>query len=161
LTGLDLTPAMLDIGRKKLNRAGASAELWTGDASAVPAPNASFDVVTMGFGLRNLEVPRQGLKEMQRLLTPGGKALILEFAPCRPNLLGHCYRCYLRHIIPHIGAWLTGSKQAYTHLCTSIQGFWGPEQMIRIMQDVGFQDVQAEPLSGKIAYLYAGTNHDA
>jgi len=157
LAGLDVTPAMLHIGQRKLKRAGASAQLMTGDAQAVPVPDASFEVVTIGFGLRNLEDPQQGLEEMRRLLAPGGRALILEFAPAQPGWFGAAYGYYLRHVIPRLGGWITGSRPAYTYLSHSIQEFFAPERMVRTMKGIGFKDVQAEALTGRIAYIYVGT----
>jgi demethylmenaquinone methyltransferase/2-methoxy-6-polyprenyl-1,4-benzoquinol methylase len=160
LTGLDLTEPMLDLARTKLDRLGADVTLLPGDAVQVPVDNGAFDVVTMGFGLRNLEDPMQGLREMARILKPGGKALILEFAPAPKGGFGAVYNLYLRFIIPVLGGIITGSKQAYRHLSTSIQGFFEPDHFVQSMGTAGFNAVEAVPLSGGIAYIYQGTKLD-
>jgi len=157
LTGLDLTQAMLDLAKKKLALRGITAELICGDAVVVPVADQAFDRVTIGFGLRNIEDPMQGLKEMCRILKPGGKVLILEFAPAPAGLFGAVYGFYLRHIIPVLGGLITGSRQAYSHLSTSIEGFFAPTHMVKAMGQAGFNTVQAVPLSGGIAYIYIGT----
>ena len=91
------------------------------------------------------------------MLKPGGKVLILEFAPAPKGLFGAVYGVYLRHIIPVLGGLITGSRQAYSHLSTSIEGFFARDHMLQAMQEVGFDTVQAVPLSGGIAYIYMGT----
>ncbi len=157
LTGLDLTQAMLDLAEVKLVRRGIKAELICGDAVSMSVADQTFDRVTIGFGLRNMEEPMQGLVEMHRLLKPGGKVLILEFAPAPKGLFGAVYGVYLRHIIPVLGGLITGSRQAYSHLSTSIEGFFARDHMVEAMEGVGFEAVRAVPLSGGIAYIYIGT----
>ncbi len=157
LVGLDLTQAMLDLAEKKLTMGAIKNELICGDAVAVPRPDQSFDRVTIGFGLRNIEDPMLGLKEMYRILKPGGKVLILEFAPAPKGLFGAVYGLYLRYVIPVLGGLITGSRQAYSHLSTSIEGFFAQAHMVSAMEEVGFGEVQAVPLSGGIAYIYIGT----
>jgi len=157
LTGLDLTQPMLDLADVKLERHSVKGELICGDAVAVPCPDELYDRVTIGFGLRNIEDPMQGLVEMHRILKPGGRVLILEFAPAPKGLFGAVYGVYLRHVIPVLGGLITGSRQAYSHLSTSIEGFFARDHMVSAMQDAGFEAVEAVPLSGGIAYIYIGT----
>ena len=157
LAGLDLTQAMLDLAEKKLASRGMTADLICGDAVQVPRPDRTFDRVTIGFGLRNFEDPMKGLVEMCRILKPGGRVLILEFAPAPKGLFGAVYGLYLRHVIPRLGGLITGSRQAYSHLSTSIEGFFAPTHMVQAMAEAGFDTVQAVPLSGGIAYIYIGT----
>jgi demethylmenaquinone methyltransferase/2-methoxy-6-polyprenyl-1,4-benzoquinol methylase len=157
LTGLDLTQPMLDLAKVKLARTSVKGELICGDAVAVPCPDQTYDRVTIGFGLRNIEDPSAGLVEMHRILKPGGRVLILEFAPAPKGLFGAVYGVYLRHIIPVLGGLITGSRQAYSHLSTSIEGFFARDHMVSAMQEVGFDAVEAVPLSGGIAYIYIGT----
>lgn len=157
LTGLDLTQAMLDLAQVKLARLGIDAELMCGDAANMSVADRSFDRVTMGFGLRNLEDPAQGLKEMRRILKAQGKAVILEFAPAPKGVFGAVYGVYLRRAIPVLGGLITGSRQAYEHLSTSIESFFEPKHMAQAMIQAGFAEVEAVPLSGGIAYIYIGT----
>lgn len=157
LTGLDLTQAMLDLAQVKLAKTAITGKLICGDAVRVPCPDHTYDRVTIGFGLRNIEAPMQGLAEMHRILKPDGKVLILEFAPAPAGLFGAVYGLYLRHIIPVLGGLITGSRQAYSHLSTSIEGFFARDHMVSAMQEAGFDAVRAVPLSGGIAYIYIGT----
>ena len=156
--GADVTQPMLDIGREKLRRAGAGARtrLILADALALPLEDRAFDVATMGFGLRNLEDPLRGIGEMARVLKPGGRALILEFAPTQPGLSGRLYGWYLNALIPKLGGIITGSTLAYEHLSQSIQGFFEPETLVGAMKNKGFKETRAVPLFGRIAYIYVG-----
>lgn len=157
--GVDMTQAMLDIAEQKLQRRQAQQDvrLICADAMELPVQDNSFDVATMGFGLRNLEDPAQGLLEMARVLKPGGRALILEFAPAQKTLWGRLYSVYLQTLIPLIGGAVTGSKVAYQHLSSSIQGFFQPARLRAAMENCGFADVQGHALFGKIAYIYVAT----
>ncbi len=156
--GVDLTEDMLALGKTKAERQGLQTrlELRCGDAEALPCESDSFDVATMGFGLRNLPCPVAGLQEMQRVLKPGGKVLILEFAPAPRGFFGAVYKLYLTRIIPILGGLVSGSRQAYQHLATSVQEFFVPDQLLGHLREQGFEQVQAIPLSGKIAYIYVG-----
>ena len=157
--GVDLTEDMLVLGQAKTERAGMQSrlELHCGDAEDLPYESGSFDVVTMGFGLRNLPHPMTGIQEIYRVLKPGGKALILEFAPAPRGLFGWIYRFYLTRIIPVLGGLVSGSRRAYQYLASSVQGFFVPEQLQGHLREQGFTDVKAIPLSGRIAYIYVGT----
>jgi len=159
LVGVDMTQAMLDVAQRKLQgrQAQEDVRLICADAQDLPVQDNSFDVATMGFGLRNLEDPVQGLREMGRVLKPGARALILEFAPAQKTLFGRLYARYLQTMIPVIGGVVTGSKVAYEHLSCSIQGFFQPARLLDTMQDCGFSDTWAHALFGKIAYIYVGT----
>jgi demethylmenaquinone methyltransferase/2-methoxy-6-polyprenyl-1,4-benzoquinol methylase len=157
--GVDMTQAMLDVAEQKIRRLQAQEDvrLICADAQKLPVPDDSFDVATMGFGLRNLEDPAQGLREMGRVLKPGARALILEFAPAQKTFFGRLYTWYLQTMVPFIGGVVTGSKGAYEHLSCSIQGFFQPPRLLATMQDCGFSDTRAHALFGKIAYIYVGT----
>ena len=157
--GVDMTQAMLDVAAQKIRHLQAQEDvrLICADAQKLPVPDNSFDLATMGFGLRNLEDPTQGLCEMGRVLRPGARALILEFAPAQKTFFGRLYAWYLQTLIPVIGGVVTGSKVAYEHLSCSIQGFFQPPRLLATMQDCGFSDTWAHALFGKIAYIYVGT----
>ena len=156
--GVDFSQKMLEGGRKKASRVrpGAGASLFPGDAQALPFADAAFDIVTMGFGLRNLSDKPQGILEAARVLRPGGRLFILEFAPPPQSLLSAPYRFYLGRILPVIGGIVSANKGAYHYLADSIHGFLRPEEVAAIMEATGLTDVSSHPLTGKIAYLYRG-----
>lgn len=158
MTGLDLTPAMLEIAQQKKERLCPNAQMSfiEGDAMALSVPDVSVDITSMGFGLRNLPDPCVGLKELYRVLKPQGRALVLEFAPAQKGLFGRFYGFYLKYLIPRIGGFITGSKMAYEHLADSIEGFFEPDRIVETMTEIGFKDVKAIALFGKIAYIYVG-----
>ena len=158
LVGVDATEPMLDIGHQKLEKIGADGctKLLCADALDLPLEDASFDIATMGFGLRNLEDPRRGLKEMHRVLKPGGRVLILEFAPVPRGPFGWLYKVYLNGVVPCLGGLMTGSFSAYRHLSTSIQDFFFPEYLVGLMKTQEFKEIRAIPLFGKIAFIYVG-----
>jgi demethylmenaquinone methyltransferase / 2-methoxy-6-polyprenyl-1,4-benzoquinol methylase len=109
------------------------------DALRLPFADSSFDLVTTAFGFRNLANYEAGLREIQRILKPGGTIAILEFAEPPDNPLGHLYRWYFRRILPRIGAWLSGDSSAYTYLPKSVSRFFRPRELSALMSAVGYQ----------------------
>jgi demethylmenaquinone methyltransferase / 2-methoxy-6-polyprenyl-1,4-benzoquinol methylase len=156
--GIDMAERMLDVGRAKLRGLSTSAQvtLAVGDATAIPFPDRSFDAVTISFGIRNVANVGTALREMLRVLRPGGRALILEFSlPARPALRP-MYLFYLRHILPRLGALISGDGSAYRYLNTTIEAFPCGEDFCALMRGAGFSDVQAQPLTGGVATIYQG-----
>lgn len=156
-TGIDLSDKMLEVARAKVRRHGlaARAVLKTGDALAIPEPNASFDVCTIAFGIRNVENVPAALLEMRRVLRPGGRALVLEFS--RPVAwFRPLYSFYLLRILPVLGGWLAGEAQAYRYLGATVKTFPSGEDFCVLMRAAGFVDVRAVPLTLGIATIYRG-----
>ena len=156
--GLDLAERMLEIGREKLARhpAAAAARLAVGDALAIPEPAATFDAVTIAFGIRNVtDVPR-ALREMARVLRPGGRALVLESSvPASPlPRLGH--RLYTRHIMPRLAGALSGAKDAYQYLNVTTEQFPVPAEFRRLMEQAGFVGVRSFPYAMGSVTIYQG-----
>ncbi|HET9558782.1 MAG TPA: ubiquinone/menaquinone biosynthesis methyltransferase [Actinomycetota bacterium] len=145
----------LDFSQEMLKRAG-SGRFAAGDAIQLPLDDASVDVVTIAFGLRNLPEPGQGLLEVRRVLRPGGRLVVCEFStPVVPVLRG-VYRRYLTRLMPVAARRLTSDPEAYQYLARSI-GAW-PDQpgLARWMQQAGFAEVAWRDLSGGIVALHRG-----
>lgn len=141
-------PMLLEAKKKGLK------SLVTADALALPFPSSSFDVVTVAFGLRNMESYPRAIAEMSRVLRPGGHLLVLDFSlPKGP--LREPYRFYLHRILPTIAGFVTGEKSAYAYLGESIEQFPDGEDMTALIIENGFKDALCEPLTGGIVSLYA------
>jgi demethylmenaquinone methyltransferase / 2-methoxy-6-polyprenyl-1,4-benzoquinol methylase len=155
--GCDFCHPMLVIGREKITVAQAArASLAEGDALDLPFADGSFDAVANAFGLRNLEHVERGLGEIFRVLKPGGRAAILEFS--RPIIPGfrQAFQFYFHHILPRIGAALSGSSSAYTYLPKSVRNFPDQKRLAEMMRRQGFCNVRYHNLSGGIAALHLG-----
>jgi demethylmenaquinone methyltransferase/2-methoxy-6-polyprenyl-1,4-benzoquinol methylase len=126
------------------------------DALNLPFPDRSFDALTIAFGLRNLEDPRRGLNEMRRVLKPGGGVVILEFSKPVVPVLKHAFNFYFRHILPKLGAAISGNGSAYQYLPDSVRKFPAQEELVGLMRSCGFENVQYRNLSGGIAALHWG-----
>lgn len=149
--GSDFCRPMLASAAGKL---GARAVLVEADALALPVADASFDLVTIAFGLRNLASYRRGLFEMHRLLRPDGVLAVLEFSQPRGVILGPVYGLYFRHVLPRLGGAISGAGQAYRYLQQSVDRFLSPDELSRELRRTGFSDVRYWLLTGGIAALH-------
>lgn len=158
LTGLDFCDPMLEEARKKRTdrRLEEKANQFLhGDCLALPFADESFDLVTIAFGLRNLADRPKGLAEMLRVLRPGGRLIVLEFS--QPYLwFRPFYYLYLRGILPWFARWLTGDRDAYLYLGTSIAGFPDRAGLVTEVEDAGFVRVVAHALTFSIVALHIG-----
>ena len=148
LTGSDFCQPMLDVAAER-----GLTNLVCADAMNLPFPSASYDAVTVAFGLRNMASYPDALKEMGRMLRPGGHLLILDFS-LPENLLKRPYRFYLHRILPLIAGWMTGHREAYDYLADSIEAFPSGEDMKNLLRNCGYTNITAEPLNGGIASIY-------
>ena len=151
LVGADFCHPMLQVAQRK----GLPA-LITADGLRLPFADATFDALTIAFGLRNMESYPDALAEMHRVLRPGGHVLILDFS-LPPAPLRWLYRPYLHHVLPRIAALLTGEKSAYDYLGDSIEQFPRGETMCALLREAGFQAPDCEPLSAGIVSLYTAS----
>ena len=157
VVGTDFSPAMLVQAREKSRAAGLEVTFETADALALPYPDASFDVASISFGIRNVDDPVKCLQEMARVVKPGGKVLVLEFGQPR-GLWGAMYRLYSRVVMPAVGGLLTGNRAAYQYLPRTAAAFPAGEKFVDLMDQSGvFGSHAAKPLTGGIAWLYVGT----
>ena len=158
VTGIDISANMVEVGRKKVSEMGLEQviSLQHGDSEQMEFPDHSFDVVTVAFGVRNFEHLELGLREMQRVLRPGGKVIILEFSMPEHFPMKQLYRFYFRHILPSIGGWISGNKGAYTYLPESVMKFPQGRHFLDILEKCGFEKSIQRKLSFGIASLYVG-----
>jgi demethylmenaquinone methyltransferase/2-methoxy-6-polyprenyl-1,4-benzoquinol methylase len=124
------------------------------DALSLPFPDASFELVTMAFGFRNLANYESGLREIYRLLRPGGEAGILEFAQARGRWFAPIYRFYFRRILPRIGGAISGDTSTYAYLPSSVLAFPSPEELQGLMQHTGFTAARFELWTAGIVALH-------
>lgn len=130
------------------------------DALHLPFPDAGFDVVTVAFGLRNMADYPAALREMLRVIRPGGRLVILDFS-LPAGILRGPYRWYLHHILPHFAGWLTGEKDAYEYLGGSIEQFPSGSGMTALLETCGFAQTSATPLTCGVVTIYEATRPTA
>jgi demethylmenaquinone methyltransferase/2-methoxy-6-polyprenyl-1,4-benzoquinol methylase len=148
VTGVDFSAPMLERARRK----APEIEWVSGDALDLPFEDQGFDGVTVGFGARNVEDLERALRELRRVLRPGGRVGILEITRPR-GALSPFYRLWFDGVVPLLGKLLPGGS-AYTYLPASVRRFPGPEELARMMRDVGFVDVRFRLLAGGIVALH-------
>lgn len=141
LIGSDFAQPMLNRAQKKAAQHSRSAVFATADALQLPFRDASFDLVTTAFGFRNLVNYENGLREIARVLKPGGQVGILEFSEPGAGPMAGLFRFYFRQILPRIGAAISGSSEAYSYLPGSVAKFPTPPELTALMHKVGFADV--------------------
>ena len=151
---MDFCEAMLDRGHQKAVQQGIHLRSTLADAQHLPFGDAVFDAVTVAFGLRNVDNLTTALREMYRVLRPGGTALVLEFGQPHGAVLGPLYRFYSHYILPRLGGWVSGHSEAYTYLPRTAAVFPAGVRFVREMVAQDFTDVHAQALSGGIVYLY-------
>lgn len=156
--GMDFCHPMLVVGMEKIARlrGAVTVSLSEADALQLPIRDAGFDVVTIAFGLRNLENYEKGLREMFRVLRPSGVLGVLEFSHPRMPVFRQLYQFYFSSILPRIGAKISGVKGPYRYLPDSVSAFPDPDELKLLMETVGFRPVQYFNLSGGIAVLHVG-----
>jgi demethylmenaquinone methyltransferase / 2-methoxy-6-polyprenyl-1,4-benzoquinol methylase len=127
-----------------------------GDGEEIPAPDNTFHGCTVAFGVRNLSRTLKGLKEMHRVLRPGGKLLILEFSRPTNPVIKPLYALYLNRFLPWLAGRISGDREAYQYLATSIAAFYEPEELLSLMRNAGFTNVDRRPLTFGIVSIYVG-----
>lgn len=158
VTGIDISEKMLEIGRQKVRRLGLEKriDLQGGDSEQMVFEDAFFDVVTVAFGVRNFENLEKGLKEIWRVLKPGGKVIILEFSMPLRFPVKQLYTFYFCHILPFFGGLMSGNKGAYAYLPASVRNFPQGEEFLSILTGCGFGNVSSRRFTFGIASIYCG-----
>lgn len=156
VVGCDFCHPMLTLGLSKLRARGLEGRvrLVEGDALELPFPSGAFDVVTIAFGLRNLEDYGAGLREMHRVLNPSGTLGVLEFSQPRWPVFGSLYRFYFKRVLPRLGRLLSGREGPYSYLPASVDQFPGPEALSDLLKRSGFARVERYSLTGGVAMLH-------
>ncbi|AWZ20209.1 bifunctional 2-octaprenyl-6-methoxy-1,4-benzoquinone methylase and S-adenosylmethionine:2-DMK methyltransferase [Roseovarius sp. EC-HK134] len=157
-TVLDLTEPMLVEGRKRAEAESMADSLdWVvGDAMALPFPDASFDVYTISFGIRNVTRPQEALNEAFRVLKPGGRLMVLEFSQIPNELMQKVYDLYSFNIIPRLGQMIANDRDSYQYLVESIRQFPDQETFLGMVRQAGFENAKYRNLSMGIACLHSG-----
>lgn len=157
-TGIDMAEKMLAIGRDKIEARGLSdrLDLQSGNAEKLAFEADKFDAVSISFGIRNMTDVPVTLAEMYRVLKPGGRALILEFSLPTNPLMRKFYLFYFRHVLPRLGAVISGDRAAYRYLNQTVETFPYGEAFCRLMTEAGFKNVAANRLTFGIASIYQG-----
>ena len=140
--------------RASAKMAGRPVRNVEADALCLPFADESFDALTIAFGLRNLEDPRRGLSEMHRVLKPGGALVILEFSKPVVPVFKHFFNFYFRHILPKLGAIISGQRSAYQYLPDSVSRFPTQDELLMLLRSAQFRDAAYRNLSGGIAALH-------
>ena len=154
VVGLDFSPQMLEIAR----RDHRGIEFLEGDALNLPFDDASFDASTIAFGLRNLADPLRGLREMLRVVKPGGRAVVLEFVRPPQNLAGGAYRLYLRTLLPAVGGAISGQPAAYRYLSDTVDSYRTPDELRAMASAAGWSGVTFKGLAMGTVGILAGAS---
>ena len=154
VTGIDLSDKMMEIGAEKCEERGLQVEFLHGNAQEMEFADNSFDGVTCAFGCRNFSDLDAGLREMYRVLNPGGQVTILEFSYPSNRLVRALYDIYFTRVLPWIGRVVSRDKTAYTYLNKSVKSFCWGETFIQHLHDAGFTDEHFTTLSFGIATIY-------
>lgn len=154
----DINASMLKVGRTKLRNRGivGNVEYVQANAEMLPFPDNHFDVITIGFGLRNVTDKSKALASMQRILKPGGRLLVLEFSKPKYGWLSKVYDTYSFKLLPKMGELIAKDSESYQYLAESIRMHPDQETLAQMMRDVGFEEVEYFNLTGGIVALHKG-----
>ena len=158
ITGVDLSEGMLAVMREKVGKAGLTEliSIEKGDGENLRFPDNTFDRVTIAFGIRNFENRPKGLKEMLRVLKPGGRLVILELSRPENPVIRWIYDLYFLHILPWIGGKVSGDKASYAYLPASVAAFPGKKEFAATMRAAGFGNVTHKAFTLGICRMYTG-----
>lgn len=156
----DINESMLDVGRQRLEDRGISGNISyaLANAESLPFADSEFDAVTIAFGLRNVTDKEAALREMHRVLRPGGKALILEFSQVQDERLKKIYDGYSFGVLPVIGKLVAGDADSYRYLAESIRKHPPQEELAAMMRSAGFEKVRFRNLTGGMVAIHNGVH---
>ena len=156
--GVDISEGMLNVGREKMKKKGYSdiIDMQSGDSENLHFDDNKFDAVIVAFGVRNFENLEKGLSEMNRVLRPGGRAIILEFSKPTVFPFKQLYNFYFRWILPKIGKVVSKDNAAYTYLPESVNEFPYGNDFLQILEKTGYKNTKCKPLTLGISSIYVG-----
>jgi demethylmenaquinone methyltransferase/2-methoxy-6-polyprenyl-1,4-benzoquinol methylase len=155
--GTDFCAEMLLTAPDKAKRAGLDVAFQVADALALPFDGASFDVASIAFGIRNVDDPVRCLRELARVVRPGGRVVVLEFGQPQ-GAFGALFRLYARSVMPALGGLVTGNRAAYEYLPRTSAAFPAGERFVALMREAAvFSEQRATPLTFGTAWIYVGT----
>jgi demethylmenaquinone methyltransferase / 2-methoxy-6-polyprenyl-1,4-benzoquinol methylase len=155
--GTDFCKEMIEYAPEKAHDKRLVVDFEVADAMDLPYEDNSFDIASIAFGIRNVDDPVTALKEMARVVRPGGRVVVLEFGQPE-GVIKYPYEFYSRHVMPAIGGWISGNREAYTYLPETSAKFPAGEKFLELMDQTGsFEKREAEKLTGGIAFVYVGT----
>ncbi len=154
VVGLDFSPEMLAIARRE----HPGLEFLEGDALKLPFEDATFDAATIAFGLRNLSDPVRGMREMARVVKPGGRVVVLEFVRPPRGPVGAAYRLYLRTVLPAVGGVLSGAPAAYRYLSDTVDSYRTPAELREMAGKAAWSDVRFIPLAAGTVGVLSGAS---
>jgi len=159
IIGIDISEGMLELGKQKIEKLalGDKISLQKGDSEVILFENDNFDAITVAFGVRNFQRLEKGLKEMHRVLRPGGKLVILEFSKSDNRLLSGLFNFYMNVVTPFIGKLFAKNRSAYKYLNDSVQAFPEGQTFLNIMHEAGFTQTYLKTLSFGICTIYCGS----
>ncbi len=155
--GTDFCAEMLVPAPGKAKSKNLEIQFEQADVTALQYPDQQFDIVSISFGIRNVGDPIKALQEMARVTRPGGRVMILEFGQMKTPVIKDLYNYYSEKILPVLGGWVTGQKEAYDYLQKSSAAFPSREKFVALMQQTNcFAEMNYVPVSFGIAYIYTG-----
>jgi demethylmenaquinone methyltransferase/2-methoxy-6-polyprenyl-1,4-benzoquinol methylase len=163
VVGSDFSAPMLHLAEKKRQSASSrdTVRFTLADTMVLPFPDHTFDAVTVGFGIRNVSDIPKGLREMVRVLRPGGRAVILEFSQPQNPVFALLYRWYSFTLLPFFGGLVSGRRSAYEYLPSSVAAFHSRQEISTMLNDAGIQDVQIRELAFGAVVVHSGTKPES
>ena len=156
VVGTDFCAPMLVHAKQKAEQAHLRVQFEQADATQLPYPDAGFDISSISFGIRNVDDPVKCLRELARVVRPGGRVVVLEFGQPR-GLFGALYSFYSRVVMPFIGGLLTGNRSAYSYLPRTAAAFPAGDKFLALMKESGgYSKYEAKPLLSGMAFIYVG-----
>lgn len=158
IIGVDISRGMLDVAEQKIAKRGLSDrfEVKLGDSEQLPFAAGEFDAVTVAYGVRNFEHLEKGMADINRVLKPGGKAVVLEFSKPKVFPVKQLYNFYFNYVTPSIGRLFSKDSRAYSYLPESVAAFPDGSNFIAVMDKVGFKHTKCRPLAFGICSIYTG-----
>ncbi|MBS1917306.1 MAG: bifunctional demethylmenaquinone methyltransferase/2-methoxy-6-polyprenyl-1,4-benzoquinol methylase UbiE [Bacteroidetes bacterium] len=158
IIGIDISEGMLDIGKQKIakQKLNEQIELQSGDSEAINFVNDTFDAVSVAFGVRNFENLETGLREILRVLKPGGKLVVLEFSKPKNRIFRVLCNWYMKLITPGLGKMISKNAEAYQYLHKSVEAFPEGNEFIEILKKTGYTGTYLKTLSLGICTIYCG-----